>query len=69
MEGKSKIDRNVYDAIGKMKRESIQLRNVASNDDVKYEDSMELRKQQNEKYKKMQFYNNFVKAVSKQGGV
>lgn len=69
MEGKSKIDRNVYDAIGKMKRESIQLRNVASSDDVKYDDSMELRKQQNEKYKKMQFYNNFVKAVSKQGGV
>lgn len=68
MEQKSKIDRTVYDAIGDMKRESIKLRDIASSDEVNFKESMELRKKQSEKYKKWQFYQNFVSAVSKQGG-
>lgn len=68
MEQKAKIDRTVYDAIGKLKRESIKLRDFASSEDVNFEESMELRKQQSEKYKKWQFYQNVISAVSKQGG-
>ena len=68
MEQKVRLDRTVYDTIGKLKRESIKLRNVASSDEVNFEESMELRKQQSEKYKKWQFYQNVVSAVSKQGG-
>ncbi len=63
------IKKDVYLEIGSLKRQSVSLRNIASTEDVNFDKSQEIRKQQENVYNKMNFYNGFVKAVSKQGGL
>lgn len=63
------LKKDIYSEIGELKRKSIQLRDVARSGEVNFDKSEEIRKQQQNIYDKLTFYNNFVKAVSKQGGL
>lgn len=59
------IDNTVYKNIKGMERESILLRYQATNGDVGFDRSQEMRKDQDKLYKKSQFYKNVVDAIKK----
>lgn len=63
------LHNDIYKAMNKMKRESVQIRNIASNDTVPFEESMKMREKQNNIYKKRMFYKNFINAVNNKGSV
>lgn len=63
------LHNDIYKAMNKMKRESVQIRNIASNDNVPFEESMKMREKQNNIYKKRMFYKNFINAVNNKGSV
>lgn len=63
------LHNDIYKAMNKMKRESVQIRNIASNDNVPFEESMKMRDKQNNIYKKRMFYKNFINAVNNKGSV
>lgn len=60
------IKKEVYEEIGRLKKKSINLREEAMMENVDFEKSQALRKEQNNIYKKWQFYQNLTKEICKQ---
>lgn len=54
--------KNIYTERSKLQREGIIMRRLASSKETKIEKAFEIRKHQEEQYKKWQFYDGFIKA-------
>lgn len=60
-----KKSKNIYTARSQLVKEGVILRNMAMDKSTKIERAFEIREQQEEQYKKWQFYDGFIKAKDK----
>lgn len=60
-----KKSKNIYTARSQLVKEGVILRKMAMDKNTKIERAFEIREQQDEQYKKWQFYDGFIKAKDK----
>lgn len=59
------LKRDIRDKREKLFQASKQLRKLGSDEELTYDESLKVRAEQRQKYKKFSFYDNFIKASDK----